>query len=147
MFVAEGTQERWLEDIARGDSVYESVFSYERYLSCIWADAKSPRQPRMRGIHALATGSLNGIFCRLVSSAASRQEAALHPVVAVPLRRTLSGPNRSPSVVPAVQRHRTPRTVLRELRTVPNRREAYTRRVRWCEGSMWPTSVVAYRVD
>jgi serine/threonine-protein kinase len=29
-------QERWLEDVGRGDSVYESVFSYDRYLTCVW---------------------------------------------------------------------------------------------------------------
>ena len=32
-------QERWLEDVGRGDSVYESVFSYDRYLACIWSDS------------------------------------------------------------------------------------------------------------
>jgi serine/threonine protein kinase/Cdc6-like AAA superfamily ATPase len=31
-------QERWLDDIGRGDSVYESVFSYDKYLPCMWAD-------------------------------------------------------------------------------------------------------------
>lgn len=32
-------QERWLEDVGRGDSVYESVFSYDKYLPCLWAEA------------------------------------------------------------------------------------------------------------
>lgn len=31
-------QERWLDDVGRGDSVYESVFSYDKYLPCMWAD-------------------------------------------------------------------------------------------------------------
>jgi len=39
LFVAgKDIQERWLEDLGRGDSVYESVFSYDKYLPCMWAD-------------------------------------------------------------------------------------------------------------
>jgi serine/threonine protein kinase len=30
--------ERWLQDLWRGDSIYESVFSYDKYLPCMWAD-------------------------------------------------------------------------------------------------------------
>jgi len=40
IFVAgKDLQERWLEDLGRGDSVYESVFCYDKYLACMWADA------------------------------------------------------------------------------------------------------------
>jgi serine/threonine-protein kinase len=39
IFVAgKDLQERWLEDVGRGDSVYESVFAYDKYLPCLWAD-------------------------------------------------------------------------------------------------------------
>jgi len=39
VFVAgKDLQERWLEDVGKGDSVYESVFSYDRYLPCLWGD-------------------------------------------------------------------------------------------------------------
>ena len=31
-------QERWLEDLGKGDSVYESIFSHELYLSCMWGE-------------------------------------------------------------------------------------------------------------
>jgi serine/threonine protein kinase len=41
VFVAgKETQDRWVEDIGRGDSVYESVFAYERYLPCVWGGAR-----------------------------------------------------------------------------------------------------------
>jgi serine/threonine protein kinase/Cdc6-like AAA superfamily ATPase len=30
--------DRWLADVGRGDSVYESVFCYDRYLPCMWTD-------------------------------------------------------------------------------------------------------------
>ena len=30
------TYERWLEDLGRGDSVYESIFTYARYLPALW---------------------------------------------------------------------------------------------------------------
>ena len=39
IFVAgKDLQERWLEDVGRGDSVYESVFAYDQYLPCLWRD-------------------------------------------------------------------------------------------------------------
>jgi len=39
VFVAgKDTQERWLEDLGKGDSVYESVFAYDKYLPCMWSD-------------------------------------------------------------------------------------------------------------
>ncbi|HUQ84306.1 MAG TPA: protein kinase [Gemmatimonadaceae bacterium] len=42
VFVAgKDLQERWLEDVGRGDSVYESVFSYDKYLPCMWPDVGS----------------------------------------------------------------------------------------------------------
>jgi serine/threonine-protein kinase len=42
VFVAgKDLQERWLEDVGKGDSVYESVFSYDKYLPCLWADVSS----------------------------------------------------------------------------------------------------------
>ena len=42
VFVAgKDLQERWLEDVGKGDSVYESVFSYDKYLPCLWADTDS----------------------------------------------------------------------------------------------------------
>ena len=30
--------ERWLNDMWRGDSIYESVFAYDKYLNCMWDD-------------------------------------------------------------------------------------------------------------
>jgi serine/threonine-protein kinase len=42
IFVAgKDLQERWLEDVGRGDSVYESVFAYDKYLPCLWSDVGS----------------------------------------------------------------------------------------------------------
>lgn len=42
VFVAgKDLQERWLEDVGKGDSVYESVFSYDKYLPCMWADVNA----------------------------------------------------------------------------------------------------------
>lgn len=39
IFVAgKDLHERWLDDLGRGDSIYESVFSYDKYLPCMWAD-------------------------------------------------------------------------------------------------------------
>jgi len=40
LFVAgKDLHDRWLLDLGRGDSVYESVFCYDKYLSCMWEDA------------------------------------------------------------------------------------------------------------
>lgn len=40
VFVAgRGTHDRWIEDLGLGDSIYESVFSYARYLPPMWAHA------------------------------------------------------------------------------------------------------------
>jgi serine/threonine-protein kinase len=40
VFVAgKDLQERWADDLRRGDSVYESVFSHDTYLPCMWTDA------------------------------------------------------------------------------------------------------------
>src|SRR5262245_22848315 len=37
LFVAgKDLQERWLEDAGSGESLYESVFSYDQYLPCMW---------------------------------------------------------------------------------------------------------------
>ena len=39
LFIAgKDLHERWLRDVARGDSILESVFSYDKYLPCMWAD-------------------------------------------------------------------------------------------------------------
>jgi serine/threonine protein kinase len=39
LFVAgKDLHERWLKDLWRGDSIYESVFSYDKYLPCMWSD-------------------------------------------------------------------------------------------------------------
>jgi serine/threonine protein kinase len=32
--------DRWLLDVGRGDSVYESVFCYDRYIPCMWTDVE-----------------------------------------------------------------------------------------------------------
>ena len=40
LFVAgKDVHDRWLEDVGRGDSIYESVFSYAQYLPPLWAHA------------------------------------------------------------------------------------------------------------
>jgi len=42
LFVAgKDLHERWLEDLWRGNSIYESVFSYDKYLSCMWDDLEA----------------------------------------------------------------------------------------------------------
>jgi serine/threonine-protein kinase len=33
-------QERWMEEVGRGDSLYESVFAYNLYLPCMWSDTE-----------------------------------------------------------------------------------------------------------
>jgi AAA ATPase domain len=39
LFIAgKDLHERWLRDVSRGDSVFESVFSYDKYLPCMWAN-------------------------------------------------------------------------------------------------------------
>ena len=39
IFVAgKDLHDRWIEDVGRGDSVYESVFAYDKYLPCLWLD-------------------------------------------------------------------------------------------------------------
>jgi serine/threonine-protein kinase len=39
LFVAgKDLHDRWLKDLWRGDSIYESVFSYDKYLPCMWSD-------------------------------------------------------------------------------------------------------------
>jgi serine/threonine protein kinase/AAA+ ATPase superfamily predicted ATPase len=40
LFIA-GKDLHWLRDISRGDSVFESVFSYDKYLPCMWANVDS----------------------------------------------------------------------------------------------------------
>jgi serine/threonine protein kinase len=37
--------ERWLEDIGKGDSIYESVFAYDKYLPCLWGKGDSLFDP------------------------------------------------------------------------------------------------------
>ncbi len=39
VFVAgKDLHEKWLKDLWRGDSIYESVFAYDKYLPCMWSD-------------------------------------------------------------------------------------------------------------
>jgi len=46
VFVAgKDLHERWLDNVGKGDSVYESVFSYDKYLPCLWADVGSMCDP------------------------------------------------------------------------------------------------------
>jgi serine/threonine protein kinase len=41
LFVAgKDVQERWGQEIGRGESIYESVFAYEMYLPCLWTQAR-----------------------------------------------------------------------------------------------------------
>jgi serine/threonine-protein kinase len=41
LFVAgKDVQERWEQEIGRGESIYESVFAYEMYLPCLWTQAR-----------------------------------------------------------------------------------------------------------
>lgn len=41
VFVAgKDLHERWLEDLSKGDSIYESVFAHAQYLSGMWSDAE-----------------------------------------------------------------------------------------------------------
>jgi len=54
VFVAgKDLQERWLEDVGKGDSVYESVFSYDRYLPCLWGDVNAICQTLVNESHPL----------------------------------------------------------------------------------------------
>lgn len=46
IFVAgKALHDRWLEDIGRGDSIYESVFTYARYLPVMWASSDQMCDP------------------------------------------------------------------------------------------------------
>ena len=55
VFVAgKDLQERWLEDVGKGDSVYESVFSYDKYLPCLWTDVDSICDGIVDSSHILA---------------------------------------------------------------------------------------------
>jgi len=61
IFVAgKGLHERWLEDLSRGDSVYESVFAHAQYLPGMWTDVDRlcdslvGRADHVPGIHATA---------------------------------------------------------------------------------------------
>jgi serine/threonine-protein kinase len=39
IFVAgKDLQERWQDDLGKGDSIYESIFSFEKYLPCMWSE-------------------------------------------------------------------------------------------------------------
>jgi serine/threonine-protein kinase len=39
LFIAgKDLQERWIEDLGRGDSIYESVFCFDKYLPCLWEE-------------------------------------------------------------------------------------------------------------
>jgi hypothetical protein len=39
VFVAgKDLQELWLDELGKGDSIYESIFSYEKYLRCMWTE-------------------------------------------------------------------------------------------------------------
>src|SRR3989442_358976 len=39
VFVAgKDLQERWQNDLGKGDSIYESIFSFEKYLPCMWSE-------------------------------------------------------------------------------------------------------------
>ena len=42
LFVAgKDLHERWLEDLGRGDSIYESVFCFDKYLPCLWEETEA----------------------------------------------------------------------------------------------------------
>ena len=43
------------EDVGRGDSVYESVFAYDKYLRCLWTDAATICEARTAGAVAQLT--------------------------------------------------------------------------------------------
>ena len=61
IFVAgKDLQERWLEDVGKGDSVYESVFSYDKYLPCLWTDGDAVCENLIENFSALSTYE-NGI--------------------------------------------------------------------------------------
>lgn len=54
IFVAgKDLQERWLDEVGKGDSVYESVFSYDKYLPCLWTDIDAICDTLVDGIYGL----------------------------------------------------------------------------------------------
>lgn len=53
--------DRWLEDVGTGDSVYESIFAYDKYLPCMWYDAKELAE-RMVDLNSLTIPT--GDHCR-----------------------------------------------------------------------------------
>jgi serine/threonine protein kinase/Cdc6-like AAA superfamily ATPase len=54
IFVAgKDLQERWLDEVGKGDSVYESVFSYDKYLPCLWTDVDAICDTLVNRIHGL----------------------------------------------------------------------------------------------
>jgi serine/threonine protein kinase/Cdc6-like AAA superfamily ATPase len=58
LFVAgKDLHDRWLEDIGRGDSIYESVFTYARYLPVMWQSSDQMCDPLIgTGAFAAAEG-------------------------------------------------------------------------------------------
>ena len=48
VFVAgKDLHDHWIEDVERGDSVYESVFSYDKYLPCLWMQVHEICDPQI----------------------------------------------------------------------------------------------------
>ncbi len=48
VFVAgKDLHDHWIEDVERGDSVYESVFSYDKYLPCLWLQVHEICDPQI----------------------------------------------------------------------------------------------------
>ncbi len=57
VFVAgKDLHEKWVRDLWRGDSVYESIFSYDRYLPCMWSDIDQICD-RLTGFNPVEEGS------------------------------------------------------------------------------------------
>lgn len=60
IFVAgKDLQERWLEDVGKGDSVYESVFSYDKYLPCLWTESDAICENLIENFAALSVYESN----------------------------------------------------------------------------------------
>ena len=85
IFVAgKALHERWLEDLSRGDSVYESVFAHAQYLSGMWADIDS--------LCSSLAGAANGACSRDTPAYAAFRKYLAFKGRGIP-RRTIRGFN------------------------------------------------------
>ena len=76
--------DRWIEDVGGGDSIYESIFAYDKYLPCLWQDAK-PLAETFIDLRSLSQPKCNlcrmhydrgDFFCEVCGSYLQKREVA-----------------------------------------------------------------------